>query len=198
MTLGTTYGIILFCTGLYARLSTAGKYLTLNAGGLNVHREVNMEKLINSYESLFIVNSTIGDDAIAATVEKFTGLIADNAQIIDIAKWGRRRLAYPINDMNEGYYVVVTFKSEPAFPTELERVLNITETIIRSLTIRLNFDAALRVKAAPAPAEAVSSDEAEAEPEATAEAPAEAPAPAEVAEETAHPAETAQTEVSES
>ncbi len=172
-----------------------------------------MEKLNNSYESLFIVNSTIGDDAIAATVDKFTGLIADNAQVIDIAKWGRRRLAYPINDMNEGYYVVVTFKSEPAFPAELDRVFNITESIIRSLTVRLDFDAALRVKAAaPAPAEAATSDEAEVEQVAVAaEAPAAeateaveatetdaAPAAPAAAEETAAPAEEVKTEASES
>ena len=49
-----------------------------------------MGKAYNFYESLFVVNPTQGDDAIAAVVDRFTGLIADNAQIIDVAKWGKR------------------------------------------------------------------------------------------------------------
>ena len=106
-----------------------------------------MKKAYNFYESLFVVNTTQGDEAVAAVVDRFTGLIADNAQIIDVAKWGKRRLAYPINDLNEGYYVVVTFKSQPGFITELERLLNINEMILRSMTIRLPYDAEAKFKA---------------------------------------------------
>ncbi len=133
-----------------------------------------MDKVINSYESLFIVNATLSDDVIAATVDKFTALIADNTTLIDVAKWGRRRLAYPINDMNEGYYVVVTFKSEPAFPNELERLMNINESIIRSLTVKLDFDASKRAKnTVPAVETTPAADESDAE---AAAAPAAAPA----------------------
>ncbi len=106
-----------------------------------------MKKAYNFYESLFVVNTTQGDEAVAAVVDRFTGLIADNAQIIDVAKWGKRRLAYPINDLNEGYYVVVTFKSQSGFITELERLLNINEMILRSMTIRLPYDAEAKFKA---------------------------------------------------
>lgn len=106
-----------------------------------------MKKAYNFYESLFVVNTTQGEEAVAAVVDRFTGLIADNAQIIDVAKWGKRRLAYPINDLNEGYYVVVTFKSQPGFITELERLLNINEMILRSMTIRLPYDAEAKFKA---------------------------------------------------
>ena len=115
-----------------------------------------MEKVINSYESLFIVNVTKGDDAVEATVNKFVSLIEANAEVIDVAKWGKRRLAYPINDMPEGYYVVVTFKSEPAFPAEFERLANIDESILRSMIIKLDYDAAERKakKAAEAAAKA--------------------------------------------
>ncbi|MBR2431915.1 MAG: 30S ribosomal protein S6, partial [Clostridia bacterium] len=80
-----------------------------------------MEKVINSYESLFIVDVTKGDEVTEATVNKFVSMIEANAEIVDIAKWGKRRLAYPINDMPEGYYVIVTFKSAPEFIYELER-----------------------------------------------------------------------------
>ncbi len=101
-----------------------------------------MEKVINSYESLFIVDVTAGEAATDATVNKFVSLIEANAEVVDVAKWGKRRLAYPINDMPEGYYVVVTFKSEPNFPNELERLFNIDETVMRSIVIKLEYDAA--------------------------------------------------------
>ena len=115
-----------------------------------------MEKVINSYECLFIVDVTKGDEACDATVNKFLSMIEANAEVVDVAKWGKRRLAYPINDMPEGYYTVVTFKTEPAFPAELERVFNIDETIMRSMIIRLEYDAAEKkaAKAAEVVAEA--------------------------------------------
>ena len=103
-----------------------------------------MEKVINSYECLFIVDVTEGETVTDATVNKFMSLIEANAEVVDVAKWGKRRLAYPINDMPEGYYTVVTFKSEPAFPNELERLFNIDETIMRSMVIRLEYDAAAK------------------------------------------------------
>ena len=101
-----------------------------------------MEKVINSYECLFIVDTTNGDDAVKAKVEKFTGKIAANAEFVEVNEWGKRRLAYPINDMPEGYYVVVTFKSAPEFPSEMDRLFNIDETIMRSMIIKLDYDAA--------------------------------------------------------
>ena len=110
-----------------------------------------MEKVINSYETLFIVDVANGDEAAKATVAKFTALIAENAEVVEVADWGKRRLAYPINDKPEGYYTVVTFKAEPAFPAELERTFNIDENVMRSLVLRLEHEAV--AKAAPAPAE---------------------------------------------
>ena len=103
-----------------------------------------MEKVINSYECLFIVDVTKGETVTDATVNKFMSLIEANAEVVDVAKWGKRRLAYPINDMPEGYYVVVTFKAEPSFPSELERLFNIDETIMRSMAIKLDYDAAAK------------------------------------------------------
>ena len=101
-----------------------------------------MEKVINSYESLFIVDVTRGEEATEATVNKFMSVIEANAEVVDVAKWGKRRLAYPINDMPEGYYVVATFKAAPEFPSELDRLFNIDETIMRSMIIKLEYDAA--------------------------------------------------------
>ena len=127
-----------------------------------------MEKVINSYECLFIADVSKGDEATDATVNKFMSLIEANAEVVDVAKWGKRRLAYPINDMPEGYYVVTTFKAAPEFPSELDRLFNIDESIMRSMTLRLEYDAAAK-KAAKVVAE-----EAAAEPVAEETAPADA------------------------
>ena len=135
-----------------------------------------MEQVRNSYETLFIVDVTAGEEATKATVRKFTDIIEKNAEIVEVTTWGQRRLAYPINDKPEGFYTIVTFKAAPDFPGELERLYNIDETVIRSLVIRLDFEAV--AKAAPAP-EVV---EAEAE-EAAAPEEAEAPAAEEAANE---------------
>ena len=99
-----------------------------------------MEKVLNSYESLFIVDVSNGEEATNATVNKFTSLIAENGTIIEVAQWGKRRLAYPINDMPEGYYVVVTFKAAGDFLAELDRLFQIDENVMRSLTIKLDFE----------------------------------------------------------
>ena len=128
-----------------------------------------MEKVLNSYESLFIVDLSNGEEAAKATVTKFTSLIAENGEIVDIADWGKRRLAYLINDMSEGYYTVVTFKAEASFPAELERLFNIDETVMRSIVLRLEHEATAKPVVAEPVAEEVSAEEAP-----VAEAPADA------------------------
>ena len=95
-----------------------------------------MEKIMNAYETLFVVDPTIGDDAVKATVAKFTDLIANNGTIENVSEWGKRRLAYPINDIAEGYYVLVNFKSGADFIAELERIYRIDETIMRDIVVR--------------------------------------------------------------
>ena len=118
-----------------------------------------MEKVLNSYESLFIVDLTNGEEAAKATVNKFTSLIAENGEIVDIADWGKRRLAYPINDMNDGYFTVVTFKAEASLPAELERLFNIDETVMRSIVIRLEHEAVAKAVAADEAVESVPAEE---------------------------------------
>ena len=105
-----------------------------------------MEKVFNCYETLFITDVSNGEEATKATVEKFTGLIASNGEIVEVAEWGKRRLAYPINDMNEGYYTIVTHKSPASFLAELDRVFNIDESIMRSMTVKLDFEPVATVK----------------------------------------------------
>ncbi len=116
-----------------------------------------MEK-ISSYETLFIVDVTGGEENVKALVEKFTGLIAANGTIESVNEWGKRKLAYPINDQPEGYYVLVDFKSEPAFPAELERVFGITDGIMRSIVIKHDEKKAAKKAEAPAAEEAPAAD----------------------------------------
>ena len=105
-----------------------------------------MEIINNYYESMFVVDVTDGEDAVKASVEKFVGLINTSAETVyEVNEWGKRRLAYPINDKAEGYYVVVTFKAEPAFPAEFERLCKIDENILRSMVIRLDFEPTVKV-----------------------------------------------------
>ena len=103
-----------------------------------------MENKRNSYETMFIVSLANGEEAAQATVAKFTDLIAKNAEVVQIDDWGKRRMAYPIQDMMEGYYTVATYKCDGAFPAELERLMNIDETVIRSMNIKLEYDPAVK------------------------------------------------------
>ena len=93
-----------------------------------------MEKKICSYETLFAVSGNLAEEDTKALVEKFVNLVKDNATDVNVNEWGKRKLAYPINYITEGYYVLVTFKSEPSFPLELERVFGITEGVLRYMT----------------------------------------------------------------
>ena len=99
-----------------------------------------MEKVLNSYETLFVVDCSIGEEGVKSVVDKFTALIAENGTVENVDEWGKRRLAYPINDQNDGYYVLVNFKSEGEFPAELERLFGINENILRSIVVRLIED----------------------------------------------------------
>lgn len=96
-----------------------------------------MEKVMCSYETLFVVRPDLGEEATEAVVNKFTSLIADNGGAVEaVNAWGKRRLAYPIEKINEGYYVLVNFKSEPTLPLELNRVFGITDEIMRYIVVR--------------------------------------------------------------
>ena len=94
-----------------------------------------MAKITGKYEVLYILDPALGEEGIAALVEKFKAMVEAEGTLQNIDEWGKRRLAYPINDLPEGYYVLMNFESNPAFPAELERVMKITEGVMRCLTI---------------------------------------------------------------
>ena len=92
-----------------------------------------MAKISGKYEVLYIIDPAQGEEGIAALVEKFKALVEANGTLTSIDEWGKRRMAYPINDLMEGYYVLMTMDTKHEFPAELDRVFKITEGILRSL-----------------------------------------------------------------
>ena len=94
-----------------------------------------MAKVNANYEVVCIMDPALGEDAIAAMIEKFKALVETQGTVTEVDDWGKRRLAYPINDLNEGHYVLMTFTAAPELPAELDRVLKITEGIMRSMII---------------------------------------------------------------
>ena len=153
-----------------------------------------MDKILNIYETMFVVNCERVDETVTkATVEKFTSLISSNGEIIKIENRGKRHLAYPIDDMNDGYYTIVWFRSEGSFPSELERLYNIDENVIRSIVLRLEEEPAATPVAENKPAEVTEEKEAAAEKtvaeEAAVEKVAAEEAPAEETAKEAAPAE---------
>lgn len=95
-----------------------------------------MPTVKGSYEAVLIYSMTLAEDGLVAIQEKFKTLIDTNSDSNEIDPWGKRRLAYPINDENDGFYVLYKFVSGPDFPAELDRVCKITEGVLRSLIIR--------------------------------------------------------------
>ncbi len=92
--------------------------------------------MINKYETIFVVDASLEEEAIAGIVEKFKTLISKEGEIESVDEWGKRRLAYPIDYKTEGYYVLVNFSAKPEFPAELERIYNITDGLLRSIIIK--------------------------------------------------------------
>ena len=91
---------------------------------------------MNKYEALYVIDAAMEDQARADLIALFQKLATDNgAEIEKVDEWGKRRLAYPINDEEEGVYTVINFTSEPSFPAELDRVYKITEGFMRSLIV---------------------------------------------------------------
>ena len=94
------------------------------------------EKMLNSYETIFIIDATLAEENITALKDKFVSLIEKNGEVESVDEWGKRRLAYEIDDKTEGVYYLVNFKADGEFPKELERQYKITEGILRTIIIR--------------------------------------------------------------
>ena len=94
-----------------------------------------MAKTGEKYEAVVVFSLKNGEDAVKTLVTKFSDLIKEHAELVDVDEWGKRKLAYDINYESEGYYVVYRFDSNPEFPDELERVINITDGVLRYIVV---------------------------------------------------------------
>lgn len=95
-----------------------------------------MAKLNEKYEAVVVLSvKTNDEEQIKAAVNKFSDLIKNNGTLTSVDEWGKKKLAYEINYEDEGYYVLYKFESKPDFPAELERIINITDGVLRSLVV---------------------------------------------------------------
>ncbi len=92
--------------------------------------------MTNKYEVMIVLSVKNGDEATAALLEKFKTLITENGTIENVDEWGKRRMAYLINDEAEGYYTVIDFESNADFPAEFDRVAKITDGVLRTMIIK--------------------------------------------------------------
>lgn len=91
---------------------------------------------MNNYETMLVFTVAEGEEKTQALVEKFKALVEANGTVTNIDDWGKRRLAYDIDYQSEGYYYLINYTADASFPLELERVANITEGVLRMMTVK--------------------------------------------------------------
>ena len=94
-----------------------------------------MAKVSGNYEVLYVLNPALGEEETAALVARFKELAEGRGAVTEVDEWGKRRLAYPIEDEFEGYYMLVEFTSAPEFPAELDRLMRINVSVMRSIIV---------------------------------------------------------------
>ena len=94
-----------------------------------------MAKVNGNYEVVYILDPAMSEEATAALVAKFKTMAEAHGTVKEVDEWGKRRLAYAIDYKTEGYYVLMSFTSAPEFPKELDRILGITEGVMRSMIV---------------------------------------------------------------
>ena len=93
--------------------------------------------MLNKYESIYIINPEVEEQGIKELVEKFNTLIeTEGGKVSETQEWGLKRLAYPIQKKEQGYYVLVNFEAKAESIVELERVYKITDSVMKFITIR--------------------------------------------------------------
>jgi small subunit ribosomal protein S6 len=94
---------------------------------------------MNRYEALFVVAPSLNEEEVKAAIERVKGVVENGGGVVDnVDEWGKRRLAYEINKINEGYYVLTHFTAKPELPKELDRILRISDSVIRHIIVKLD------------------------------------------------------------
>lgn len=93
---------------------------------------------MNNYQLLYIINNEAAEETKAEIVDKFVGVIESlNGTVETVDKWGTKKFAYPINHMNQGYYVLIKFAAGPDVPAEIDRQMKNNDKILRQLITRI-------------------------------------------------------------
>jgi len=91
---------------------------------------------MRNYECMYILKPDLDEEAIQQTIDRYSQIVTDGqGEMVSVDKWGKRRLAYEIKDLFEGYYVLLVFKSEPAVVSELDRVMKISDDMLRFMIL---------------------------------------------------------------
>ena len=90
---------------------------------------------LKKYELVLVLSLSKGEEAVEALKAKFIDMLGKHGTLGEVEEWGKRKLAYPINYETEGFYVVAQFECDENFPAELDRVINITDGVLRSLIV---------------------------------------------------------------
>lgn len=91
---------------------------------------------MSKYETIMVFSLVNGEEAAKELMEKFKALIESNGTLESVDEWGKRKLAYLINDEAEGYYVLYNYDAEASFPAELDRIAKITDGVLRTLIVK--------------------------------------------------------------
>jgi small subunit ribosomal protein S6 len=91
---------------------------------------------MTKYEAVYIIDPTLEEEQVKGIVEKFNNLVSQNGELENTEEWGKKKLAYEVQDQKEGYYVLMNFKANPDFPAELERNFKITEGVLKYLIVK--------------------------------------------------------------
>lgn len=96
---------------------------------------------MRAYEVMLLLNPELEEEALEAVIQKTTDIVTSrNGEIENIDRWGKRKLAYEVKDYAEGFYVVIRFKADNEATTEVDRVLKITEEVLRFLLVRKDHE----------------------------------------------------------
>ena len=99
---------------------------------------------MRNYETLYVLRPDLGEEEMEALINRFQEVVVgDGGELVKVDKWGKRRLAYEVRKFREGFYVLMHFKGTAAVADELERILKISDGVIRQLVVRLEDDAFL-------------------------------------------------------
>jgi small subunit ribosomal protein S6 len=91
---------------------------------------------VGNYEAMLVFSVKESEDAAKALVEKFKALVEKNGTVESVDEWGKRKLAYEIAKVNEGFYTLINFEANPELPSELDRIFRITDGVIRHIIVK--------------------------------------------------------------